>query len=457
MRVDVTMPQMGESIAEGTITRWLKKVGDSVQRDEPLFEITTDKVDAEIPSPQAGTLVEIRGEEGETVPVNQVVAVLDTEGGAAADAGGAPAETEKAESEEPEEKKEAKEAKEAKETESPEPAPAKDERAPASRKKEGTFVSPVVRKIAAEHDVDPNDVPGTGAGGRVTKKDILAYLDRAGTDEPTAAAAPPAAAPVSAPVAPPAAPAGVPSAARTTQSDAPSFAGAERDVRVAMSNMRKKIAEHMVESKRTSAHVQSVFEIDVTRIVALRERYKKVYSEQHGTKLTFTPFFVRAACDALRAWPILNASVDGDEIVYHKDLNIGVAVALDWGLIVPVIRNADELSMVGLCKRVSDLADRARAKKLVPDEVQAGTFTITNPGVYGGLFGLPIISQPQVAILGVGGIERRPVVVEGDAIAIRSMMYVSMSYDHRVVDGAVADQFLARIKHFLQTFDDGLL
>ena len=441
MRVDVTMPQMGESIAEGTITRWLKKLGDSVQRDEPLFEITTDKVDAEIPSPQAGVLVEIRGQEGETVPVNQVVAVLDTEGDASETSASAPAEPQPVEA--PAAAKTAPPEFASPEVSRPVPAVTSGDDAASApdRREDGKFVSPVVRKIAAEHGIDPNRVPGTGAGGRVTKKDIVAHLEQVADGAPRSPRTPsPAAAPASG-----------------RQPGAPSFSGAARDVREPMSNMRKKIAEHMIESRRTSAHVHSVFEIDVTRIVELRGRYKRVYEDQHGTKLTFTPFFIRAACDALRAWPILNASVEGSDIVYHKEINIGIAVALDWGLIVPVVRNADELSVVGLCKRVNDLAERARTKKLVPDEVQMATFTITNPGVYGGLFGLPIISQPQVGILGIGGIEKRPVVVADDAIAIRSMMIVAMSYDHRVVDGAVADQYLARFKHFLQTFDEGLL
>jgi 2-oxoglutarate dehydrogenase E2 component (dihydrolipoamide succinyltransferase) len=301
---------------------------------------------------------------------------------------------------------------------------------------EGTFVSPVVRKIAAEHGLDLSQVPASGAGGRVTKKDVLDFVAKG------------------APA--PARPAGA-AAARTPQ-PAPTvtFAPGARVERQTMSPMRKKIAEHMIESRRTSAHVHSVFEVDMTTVVKLRERNKAVYEDRHGTKLTLTPFFVKAVCDALRAWPIVNSSVEGDEIVYRKDLNIGVAVALDWGLIVPVVRNADQLSLAGLATRVNDLAERARTKKLLPDEVQGGTFTITNPGIYGGLYGLPIINQPQVAILGIGGIEKRPVVID-DAIAIRSMMYMALSYDHRVVDGAVADQFLALVKKGLQEFDASLL
>jgi 2-oxoglutarate dehydrogenase E2 component (dihydrolipoamide succinyltransferase) len=305
-----------------------------------------------------------------------------------------------------------------------------------------------VRRIAEERGIDPARVPGTGASGRVTKKDILRFVER----EASGAAPSPA----------PAAAGGRPAAGPS-----PAFAGGSSTERVAMTPMRQKIAEHMIASRRTSAHVHSVFEIDMTRVVALRERYRGLYEERHGAKLTYTPFFVKAACDGLRAWPIVNSSVEGTSIVYKRDLNIGIAVALDWGLIVPVIRNADDLSMAGLNKKVADLAERARTKKLSPDEVQDGTFTITNPGVFGGLYGLPIINQPQVAILGIGGIEKRPVVVN-DAIAIRSMMYLSMSYDHRVVagggagplqppDGAVADQFLARLKKFLESFDEALL
>jgi 2-oxoglutarate dehydrogenase E2 component (dihydrolipoamide succinyltransferase) len=439
MRVDVIMPQMGESIAEGTITRWFKKVGETVDRDEPLFEISTDKVDAEIPSPDSGTLVEVKNQEGETVPINEVVAVIETEAGKATDAP-APAADEKT----PEVPAEpAVKAAPAAPT-APETAPQATAAAPSGG---GKFVSPVVRRIADEHGIDPATVPGTGAGGRVTKKDILSFVEQGGA--PTAAAAAPAA------------PAGVTPAASAppspaSQSDAPVFSPGARVERVAMTQMRKIIADHMIASRRTSAHVHSVFEVDMTRIVALRKRYRGVYLDRHGVKLTFTPFFVRAVCDGLRAWPVVNSSIEGTDVIYKKDINVGIAVALDWGLIVPVIRNADELSMVGLSRKVNDLAERARTKKLDPDEVQDGTFTITNPGVFGGLYGLPIINQPQVAILGLGGIEKRPVVID-DAIAIRSMMYMSMSYDHRIVDGATADQFLARVKQFLESFDEALL
>ncbi len=438
MRVDVTMPQMGESIAEGTITRWMKAIGDTVGRDEPLFEISTDKVDAEIPSPAAGTLVEVKHKEGETVPVNQVVGVLETEAGAAASAP-APAQAAPA----PEAPKPAP-------AKAPDPAAAKPAVPPAPAAQAaasgdgGGFVSPVVRKIAAEHGIDPSRISGSGAGGRVTKKDILDFIEKGGKAAPAAAA--------------PARPQEVPSPAPAPRPmEAPSFRSGERVERVQMTQMRKRIAEHMIESRRTSAHVHSVFEIDVTHMMKLRQKFKGVYEERHGVKLTVTPFVVRAVVPALRAFPVVNSSVEGEEIVYKKDINVGIAVALDWGLIVPVVRNADELSMAGLARRINDLAERARTKKLNPDEVQGGTYTITNPGIFGGLYGLPIINQPQVAILGMGGIQKRPVVLENDAIAIRQMMYVSMSYDHRVVDGAVADQFLAMVKKNLETFDEAQL
>jgi pyruvate dehydrogenase E2 component (dihydrolipoamide acetyltransferase) len=423
MRIDITMPQMGESIAEGTITKWLKKVGDTVQKDEPLFEISTDKVDAEIPSPSAGILTEVKSQEGETVPVNDVVAFLETDADKAA-----VTTTEETSAPAPEK------------TAAPavQQAPAQVPAAvatPASPKP-GLFVSPVVRNIAAEHGIDPAGVPGTGSGGRVTKKDILAFIAGGGETKVVQPAA-----------------TGVTAA---TQPGAPVFQAGQRDVREAMSPMRRKIAEHMIDSRRTSAHVQSVFEVDMSRIVELRTKFKAPYLDRHDTRLTMTPFFMKAVCDGLRAWPVINSSVDGDTIVYHKDLNIGIAVALPQGLIVPVVKNADDLSMAGLSKKVNDLAERARTRKLLPDEVQGGTYTITNPGIFGGLFGLPIISQPQVAILGIGGIQKRAVVIN-DAIAIRPMVYISMSYDHRVVDGAVADQYLARLKNFLENFDSSLL
>jgi 2-oxoglutarate dehydrogenase E2 component (dihydrolipoamide succinyltransferase) len=428
MRVDVVMPQMGESIAEGTITKWFKQVGDNVANDEPIFEISTDKVDAEIPSPATGVVVEIRGSEGDTVEVNTVVAVIETEG------------VDQATTEAPAaEKKEApsKQAKPAEAATPAAPTPAPQPRRQAA----GRFVSPVVRKIAAEHGIDPGQIPGSGTGGRVTKKDILAFIEGGGR-APVAVGAPPVAQP--------------PRAAESVQPDAPQFTSGEPTVRVPMTRMRKVIAEHMVASRRTSAHVSSVFEIDMTHAVKLRAAHNQAYLQRHGTKLTYMALFIKTACAALRAWPIVNSSVDGEEIVYKQELNIGIAVALDWGLIVPVIHNADRMSVADLCLRVADLAQRARDKKLKPEEVQGGTFTITNPGAFGGLYGLPIINQPQVAILGIGGIKKRPMILD-DAIAIRSMMYMSMTYDHRVVDGAAADQFLARVQHGLETFDESLL
>jgi 2-oxoglutarate dehydrogenase E2 component (dihydrolipoamide succinyltransferase) len=424
MAVDVVMPQMGESIAEGTISRWIKKVGEKVNRDEPLLEISTDKVDAEIPSPASGVLSEILAKEGETVAVNSVVARIAAEGEAAAPA---PAKAEPAAAPAP--------APVAAAPVAPVPAPAA---APApqaaaeptveDRRREKS--SPLVRKIAAENNVDITQIPGSGLSGRVTKNDILTYIE-----QPRAAAPAPAApAAASAPAPPPPPP-------------AITFAPGERFRVEPMSVMRKKIADHMIASKRTSAHVSTVFEVDFTEIDRLRRRNKESYAER-GVKLTFLPFVVHAVMRGLRQFPVLNASIDGDNVVYHNEVNIGVAVALDWGLIVPVLRNADEKNILGLARAINDLGERARTKKLNPAEVQGGTFTITNPGIYGGLFGLPIINQPQVAILGVGGVKRRPVVIEtddGDAIAIRSMCHLSLTFDHRLIDGAVADQFMAEI------------
>ncbi len=446
MRIDVVMPQMGESIAEGTITRWIKQVGERVEQDEPIFEISTDKVDAEIPSPASGVVVEIHGKEGDTVDVNAVVAIIETDGAAEASAGTATATpTADASSGAPT---------------VPEPAPAPAAPEPPSgtpaatprpaRTAQGRFYSPVVRKICKEHGIDPSVVTGTAVGGRVTKKDVLAFLEAGGAARAARAPGPVVSVSGGTVEAPP-------RAATTTQPDAPTFAPGEATARVKMSVMRKKIAEHMIESRRTSAHVHSVFEVDLTRVVQLRQKHKQSYLERHGAKLSYMAFFIKAVCDALHAWPIVNSSLEDEHVVYKKEINIGIAVALDWGLLVPVVRGSDGLSIAELSKRVADLADRARIKKLKPEEVQGGTFTITNPGNFGGLYGLPIINQPQVAILGIGGIKKRPVVIAGDAIAIRSMMYISMSYDHRVVDGAVADQFLARVQHTLENFDEALL
>ncbi len=404
MPTNVLMPQMGESIAEGTIVRWVKKVGDRVDRDEPLFEISTDKVDAEIPSPAAGVLTEIRAKEGETVAVNHVVAVIgDAVAAAAAPPAPAPAVAVPAQ------------AKESAAAPAPE-APSADE---LRRQKS----SPVVRKIAAEHGVDIGQIEGSGAGGRVTKQDILGYMET----KPAAEAAP----------------------------AAPPVPRMPRDEVVPMTVMRRKIAEHMIASRRTSAHVHSVFEIDFSRVAKLRDAKKAEY-ERAGAKLTYLPFIVKAVVDGLRAVPVVNTSIDGTNIVYHKDINIGIAVALDWGLIVPVVKQADELSVLGLSRAMQDLADRARSKHLKPEEVQGGTFTITNPGVFGALLGMAVINQPQVAILGIGAVEKRVVVVD-DAIAIRPMAYLTLGYDHRLIDGAVADQFMSVVKKQIETFDPAAL
>ena len=425
MSTPVLMPQMGESIAEGTVVRWIKKVGDQVDRDEPLFEISTDKVDAEIPSPAAGILAEIRVKEGETVAVNSVVATIGD--GVVA---GVPRDDRAAEAPPPLQR-----AGEAPPPQQPQadgaavatpPQPAAADQAGESATAEDprkSRSSPLVRKIAKEHHVDIAAIPGTGIGGRVTKQDILAFLEHR-----------PAAAP-----------------ARPAAGHVPAFKPGEAVEIVPLGVMRKKIAEHMVLSRRTSAHVHSVFEVNFSRVAALREQKKAAY-ERDGVKLTFLTFIARAVAGALRAFPVINASLDGDNIVYKKDVNLGVAVALDWGLIVPVVKNADEKNLLGLGRAIADLATRARAKQLKPEDVQGGTFTITNPGIFGAQFGMPIINQPQVAILGIGAIEKRAIVID-DAIAIRPMGFLTLGYDHRLIDGAVADQFLSKVKDTLEQFD----
>jgi 2-oxoglutarate dehydrogenase E2 component (dihydrolipoamide succinyltransferase) len=417
MPTKVIMPQMGESIAEGTVVKWLKKVGERVERDEPLFEISTDKVDAEIPSPASGVLTQILVKENETVGVNAVVAWIDGEGAGEAISSAAAAQA----------------------TTAPPPAaaeprvPAEVEPAPAAGGKIRS--SPLVRRIAHEHNVDLSQVKGTGLGGRISKKDVLAYLSQA-----------PAAAP-----AVPRPPAPAPAALATPLID---FTGPTHVV--PMTPMRRQIAEHMALSKRTSAHVSTVFEVETTRIVDLMARSGEEFERRHGLKLTYTPFFVRAAVEAIKQFPIVNSSVEGTNIVYRRGVNIGLAVALETGLIVPVIKHADEKSFLGIARAVKDLAERARTKHLSVDDVQEGTFTITNPGVFGSLFGTPIINQPQVAILGVGAIEKRPV-VRNDAIAIRSMVYLVLTFDHRIIDGAVADQFMGRLKSVLENWDEPVL
>jgi pyruvate dehydrogenase E2 component (dihydrolipoamide acetyltransferase) len=450
MAVDVIMPQMGESIFEGTITKWLKKAGDKIERDEPLFEISTDKVDAEIPSPSAGVLKEIKVGEGQTVPIQTVVATIEASDGASSSApAAAPAKPEAA-----------KPAEQAPAAKSAAPAPAAPAPTAPQAASSGEKVrsSPLVRKIARENNIDVSQVPGTGAGGRVSKSDILSAVQGGGAP---AAAASSSAAPASAP--PPARPAGVPPATGGASASAVLENAVPREKMYfghyevqPMSVMRQRIAEHMVLSKHVSPHVYSVDEADMTAIATLRAKMKAKFEETTGTKLTFMPFFVRAAVEALRAFPTVNASVDGTNIILHKECNIGIAVALDWGLIVPVIKNAEEKNFLGIARTMNDLAERARAKKLKPDEVAEGTFAITNPGVFGGLFGLPVINQPNVAILGLGTIEKRPVVID-DAIAIRSMVYLTLSYDHRVVDGAVAHQFMAKLKHTLENWTESIL
>jgi 2-oxoglutarate dehydrogenase E2 component (dihydrolipoamide succinyltransferase) len=448
MATEVIMPQMGESIAEGTITKWYKQVGEAVERDEPLFEISTDKVDTEIPSPVTGVLTEIKVNEGETVPINTVVAVIGGEGEVAVPEADVGEGAEEAPVEPVEVGAEV-----GAETETERTGPVEEETpiivepeepvAPGTDRERGIRSSPLVRRIAREHGVDLALVPGTGRDGRITKDDVMGFIEKSAPVAEPAAAPPAAAPPVEAPVVTPA-PVSTPAAAGT------------REDRVKMSVMRTSIAEHMLASRRTSAHVATVFEADVTGIVKLREGYKDRFAKEEGGKLTYTPFFIRAVIGGLKAFPILNASIEGDEIVYKKDINIGVAVSLDWGLIVPVIRNADEKSFLGLNRAIADLAERARTKKLQPTEVQGGTFTLTNPGPFGGLYGIPIINQPQVAILGMGGIHKRPVVV-GDGIAIRDMVYLALSFDHRLIDGAVADQFMAEVKKRLENWEEKII
>ena len=425
MPTNVVMPQMGESVAEGTIIKWLKKPGDHVERDEPLFEITTDKVDAEIPSPAAGILAKILASENETVAVNTVVAIIDGQGAAES------AKTGPAVSEQPH--KPLPEAPSA-------PAPRKDSpaatKAPPAPVRAGEKLrsSPLVRRIAREHNVDLSVVNGTGLGGRISKKDIVKFLEGRTSGVPAAA---------------PAAPQKLaPSEPRI------SFSGPKHIA--AMTPQRRLIAEHMIASKKTSAHVTTVFEVDMTRVAHTRERMANEFERTQSVKLTYTPFVARAAIEAIKQFPIFNSSVEDTNIIYKQAINLGIAVALETGLIVPVIKNAGDKDFAGMAKAVQDLASRARAKHLNVDEVQDGTFTITNPGVFGSLFGTPIINQPQVAILGVGVIEKRPV-IRDDAIAIRSMAYLMLTFDHRIIDGAVADQFMAYLKNYLETWQEPLM
>jgi pyruvate dehydrogenase E2 component (dihydrolipoamide acetyltransferase) len=480
MAADVVMPQMGESIFEGTITKWLKKPGDKVERDEPLFEISTDKVDAEIPSPTAGVLKEIKVKEGQTVPINTVVATIDGAGGAAAASAPAPkaAEVPKAEAPKPAAAAPAPATRPGPvPVPTPQAAPAAASPSASAPAKEGARIhsSPLVRRMAKEHGIDLGGIPGTGAGGRITKEDIESVIagGEAGrvvspfAEPGRASEAPPQPARPAAVPPPPVAPAALAGgggpAAHGTQYVPALQLGVPRE-RLYFGNyevqplsvMRTKIAEHMVASTHVSPHVYSVDEIDMSKVAALRAKSKAEFEERYETKLTFMPFFVKAVVSGLRAFPTLNASLDGTNVVLHKEINVGIAVALDWGLIVPVVKNADEKNILGIQRTLNDLAERARSKKLRPEEVQEGTFSITNPGVFGGLFGLPIISQPNVGILGLGAIEKRPVVIN-DSIAIRSMCYVTLSYDHRVVDGAVAHQFLHKVKDTLENWSEPLV
>ena len=464
MATDVVMPQMGESIFEGTITKWLKKPGDKVERDEPLFEISTDKVDAEIPSPSAGVLKEIKVTEGQTVPIQTVVAVIDGAGAAVATPAPVPAKSvAPTPASVPAPAAVAPPPPPSPKPAAPVPAASTPAAAPQRAAGERIHSSPLVRRMASEHGIDLAAIQGTGAGGRISKQDIEAVIAAGGTQAAARSGAAPAV--PSRPTPPPSAPAAMPAP--------PAVSGGQIHVAFEsavprekiyfgnyqiepMSNMRQRIAEHMVASKRVSAHVYSVDEVDMTKVAALRAKSKDEFEKRYETKLTFMPFFVKAAVAGLRAYPTMNASLDGTNVVLHKEINIGIAVALDWGLIVPVVKGADEKNVLGIQRTLNDLAERARSKKLKPEEVQEGTFSITNPGVFGGLFGLPVISQPNVGILGLGAIEKRPVVIN-DSIAIRSMCYVTLSYDHRVVDGAVAHQFLHKLKETLENWSEPVL
>jgi len=520
MAVDIVMPQMGESIFEGTITKWLKKPGDKVERDEPLFEISTDKVDAEIPSPSAGVLKEIKVAEGKTVPIQTVVGVIDAVGEASAAKPTQPAASPKSEAQPakaaqappvrggaPQAPTNGKGASTARPQATPQaPAQARTQiaatsgsagatgapatgGAPTTGARDGggrIHSSPLVRRMAKEHGIDLTGVTGTGAGGRISKQDIEALISGGGqqrsvTEDQTDQSGEvqeeleeafnvPAPAPArqvpQMPPPPGQAPTQLPSQAAgqhggqvhaAFESAVPREKIYFGDYEVQpMSVMRQRIGEHMVASKRVSAHVYSVDEIDMTKVANLRAKSKDEFEKRNGTKLTFMPFFVKAAVAGLRAYPTLNSSLDGTNIVMHKEINIGIAVALDWGLLVPVVKHADEKNILGIQRTMNDLAERARSKKLKPEEVQESTFSITNPGVFGGLFGLPVISQPNVGILGLGAIEKRPVVIN-DSIAIRSMCYVTLSYDHRVVDGAIAHQFLHKVKETLENWAEPLL
>ncbi len=451
MPTDIVMPQMGESIVEGTITKWLKKPGDRIQRDEPLFEISTDKVDAEIPAPASGVLQDIKVAEGATVQVNTVVGTIASDGESTAAqksaASGAPAAEKKASAS-------------AAATSAPKIETPKTETAPASAPREHeedehARSSPLVRKIAREHNIDISQVSGSGLGGRITKQDIMAFIEggsaAATRDSGAAGASPVQADGDSRPTSASSGQGASPAAPRPVPAAIPG------DL-VPLTNMRKIIMQRMIESRRTSAHVHCMFEVDITRIVTLRNKLKSGFEQRNRARLTFMPFFVRAAIIALQQFPIVNASLEGESIRYHRHVNVGIAVALDWGLIVPVLKNADELNFLGLQRGITDLGERARSKKLKPEEVEGSTFTVTNPGQFGAVFGLPIINQPNSAIMGVGGITKSPLVVTdadgNDSIAIRSVVHLTLGYDHRLIDGAVADQFMAFVKKTMEGWSE---
>jgi len=432
MPTEVVMPQMGESIFEGTITKWLKKAGDKVQRDEPLFEISTDKVDAEIPAPASGILQEIKVPEGNTVQVNTVVGVI---GDGSAAPKSAPEKTAAPAQATPEP---AKPEFTKKEAATSAPTPSLESSLTSADEDSDVRSSPLVRKLAREHNVDLAKVSGSGTGGRVTKQDVLDFVEQR-TSAPTAPA--PSAASTPSP--------------RQAPASQPSVIPGDL---VPMSQMRKIIAQRMIESRRTSAHVHCMFEVDMTRIANLRNKQKSGFEKRHGARLTFMPFFVRAAIIALQQFPIVNSSLEGDSVRYHQHVNAGIAVALDWGLIVPVLKNADELNFLGLQRGITDLGERARSKKLMPTDIEGSTFTITNPGQFGAVFGLPIINQPNAAIMGVGGITKQPMVITdkdgSDSIAIRSVVHLTLGYDHRIIDGAIADQFMAVVKKVLENWSE---
>ncbi|MGA2742180.1 MAG: 2-oxoglutarate dehydrogenase, E2 component, dihydrolipoamide succinyltransferase [Bryobacteraceae bacterium] len=442
---DVVMPQMGESIVEGTLTKWLKKAGDHVERDEPLFEISTDKVDTEIPSPAAGTLSEVLVEEGKTVGIATVVARIDEGGGAApvAAPSAAPAEA-------------AAEPKPQQEPAPPAPPPAVEAAPPAEEVAEPAEptgpLSPLVRRMAREYSIDLAKVKGTGAGGRITKQDVEGFIASQQQAPPVPGPPPP---PAPAPVLVQAAPAPPPPPVQAAPPPLPAAGQAKTRIEP-LSTMRIRIAEHMLASRRTSAHVTTIHKVDMTKVARMRDRHKADFQSNYGLSLTYLPFVVRATVVGLRTYPLLNASLEGNNIIHHNEINIGIAVALENGLIVPVIRQADEKNVLGLQRSIVDLATRARSRQLKPDEVQGGTFSITNFGGFGSVIATPIINQPQVAILGVGAVEKTPVVID-DAIAIRSVMYLSLSFDHRLIDGALADQFTAKVKQVLEGWSEEVL